>query len=194
MNCEQRYPVRKDGQWWNAMIFLVCRRHAFRVLLVETYRIISIPSNHRVQHRFAGLDHNRKFGMVDPMKDIFNLRKWFYFSVHSSWIFQSSHAKTPPSRLRQNALRPGREGRPPPGDGPPKPSLLAASGAMTRITHLKLLVLSGDIIRYYQILSDLVYQTFWILWELNDQHMRKHDPSKVLGSLYHSLVDHQTWG
>ena len=42
---------------------------------------------------------------------------------------------------------------------------------------------------YYQTLSHIVYQTVWILWELNAKHMRKHDPSKVFGCLYYLLVD-----
>ena len=81
----------------------------------------------------------------------FYLRKWFICPHPQD--FPSSHAKTPPSRLRPNALRLGWDQWPPPGDGPPAPSLLAAvldpwrrSTIMDHVSHIT--SLTHDIIKH----------------------------------------------
>ena len=98
-------------------------------------------------------------------------------SVHIRKTFRVPTPKTPPSRLRPNALRPGQGGpspRPPPGDGPPAPSLLAAvlepwrrSTMMDHISHLTLV--------WPMILSNIL-DTMGVERQTD---MRKHYPSRV---------------
>ena len=85
-----------------------------------------------------------------PWVLFFNLRKWF-IRPHPQG-FPSSHAKTPQSRLRPNALRPGWDDGPPPGDGPPAPSLLAAVlepwRRPTMMDHVSHMSLTHDVIKH----------------------------------------------
>ena len=81
-----------------------------------------------------------------PWVLFFNLRKRIYLDLYicpHPQGFPSSHAKTSPSRLRPNALRRGQGAGPPPGDGLPAPSLLAAvlepwrrSTMMDHVSHI----------------------------------------------------------
>ena len=129
------------------MIFMVCCRHVFRVWKMETYRILHITA---MIIDLPDLTRNSKLGMANAMSVIFNLRKWFICPHPQD--FPSSHAKTPPSRLRPNALRPGWGEGPPPGDGPPAPSLLAAVlepwRRSTIMDHNSRISLTHDIIKH----------------------------------------------
>ena len=116
---------------------------------------ISDPSNHSREPWFARLEQKLKTRHGKCPECYFltweYLRKWFICPHPQD--FPSSHAKTPPSRLRPNAVRPGWEEWPLPGDGAPAPSLLAAvlepSRRSTIMDHVSQITsLTHDIIKH----------------------------------------------
>ena len=97
--------------------------------------------------------------------------------------FPSSHAKTLPSRLRPHALRHGWGGGPPPGDGPPAPSLLAAvlepwrrSTIMDHVSHIT--SLTHDVIKH---------SGYYGSWTIN-----KHEKTLPIKSIW-KFVSFSSW-
>ena len=148
MNYEQRHPVRKDGKLVEGNDFLDLLQMSSEI---ETWKHI-------------GSFKSQPWALIcQTWAEIENSAwqmPWVFFLTWEndlSWFicphpqdFPSSHAKTAPSRLRQNALRPGWDQWPPPPPAPPAPSLLAAvlepwrgSTMMDHITSL-----THDIIKH----------------------------------------------
>ena len=185
MNYEQRHPVRKDRKLVESVecndfldllqIFVQSLKHGN----------ISDPSSHSHEHWLARLDQTLKTRHGKCPECYF--LTWEYlrnrFICPHPQDFPSSHAKTPLPRLRPNALRPGWGEGPPPGDGPPAPSLLAAvlepwrrSTIMDHVSRIT--SLTHDIIKH---------SGYHRSWTIN-----KHEKTLPIKSIW-KLVSFSSW-
>ena len=157
------------------MIFLGCRRHAFRALGVETYRThqvtaVDLPDLIRIEN----------LAWQVPWMVIWTWENDLIFPYTAVGFFR---VPVPKRRRRVSGLTPYDLAYPY-GQRQVMRLLRPASWQPLEPWRRSTISNLSPDPWCYQI-SHIVYETFWMRWELNDKHMRKHDPSKVFGFLHH---------